>query len=130
MRVEIREGGDGVACWNTEAITAYATAVDEREAQLAAANPDLDVSPGLVMCYGCEVMDYQMGTRCTASLTRTVYRVRGEIGPRAEDAEASLSEIDGLITRLDADPADDPELVEAQPAPPARSGIRGLFRRG
>ena len=49
-----KQGGDGVACWNAEAITAYAAAVDAREAALASANPDLVVTPGLVKCYGCE----------------------------------------------------------------------------
>ena len=57
MRVEIKQGGDGVSCWNAEAITAYAAAVDAREAALASANPDLDVTPGRVKCYGCQVND-------------------------------------------------------------------------
>jgi len=69
MRVDIKEGGDGVACWNAEAITAYAAVVDAREAALASANPDLDVTPGRVKCYGCQVNDFALGIRCTAELT-------------------------------------------------------------
>ena len=42
MQVDIKEGGDGVACWNAEAITAYAAVVDAREAALASENNDLD----------------------------------------------------------------------------------------
>ena len=63
MRVEIKQGGDGVACWNAEAIAAYAAAVDAREAALAAANPDLVVTPGLVKCYGCEAAGVRHGFR-------------------------------------------------------------------
>ena len=70
MQVDIKEGGDGVACWNAEAITAYAAATDARETALASANPDLIVTPGRVKCYGCQVNDFALGIRCTAELTR------------------------------------------------------------
>ena len=83
MRVEIKEGGDGVACWNRDAIAAYAASIDAREAALGDANPDLVITPGLVKCYGCEVLEYDMGTRCTAELTRTLYAVRRRGGTTA-----------------------------------------------
>ena len=86
MLMEIREGGDGVACWNTDAIAAYVTAINDREAALSDANPDLRVTPGRVKCYGCEVLEFDMGTRCTAELTKTLYAVEGEVGPRRADA--------------------------------------------
>jgi hypothetical protein len=129
MQVEIREGGDGVACWNADSITAYAAGVDEREARLAAANPDLVVSPGRIFCYGCEVLEYDMGTRCTAILTKTLYAVDGEVAPRKEDASASLSQIPGLLTRIDADPATREVPAPEPAAQPPRTGLLGLFGR-
>ena len=133
MQVEIREGGDGVACWNAECIADYAAGVDEREARLRAANPDLVVTPGRIFCYGCEVLEYDMGTRCTAMLTKTLYAVAGEVAPRKEDASASLSQIPGLLTRIDADPTtSQPSSAEppaGTPAQPQRAGLRGLFGR-
>lgn len=136
MQVEIREGGDGILCWNAEAVHAYAASVNEREAQLAAANPDLVVIAGRVHCYGCEVLEYDMGTRCTATLTRTIYTVDGEVAPRREDADASLSQIPGLLTRIDPDPASltpapEPAPLAAPAAPTRRGGLLGrLGRRG
>ena len=59
---------------------------NEREALLAQRNPDLTVKPGVVSCYGCEVMEYDYGIKCTARLTRTRYLVEGELAPRSEDA--------------------------------------------
>lgn len=135
MRSEIRQGGDGVACWNERAITAYVAGVDAREAALGEANPDLVVTPGLVKCYGCEVLEFDMGTRCTAELTRSLYAVDGEVGPRPADASASLSEIPGLLTRIDAETTDD-QTPEIHPAadtttPQRRTGLLGLLgRRG
>jgi len=143
MRVGIKEGGDGVACWNAEAIADYAAAIDAREAALAAANPDLVVTPGLVKCYGCEKLEFDMGIGCTAMLTRTLYSVADEVAPRPADAAGSLSDIAGLRGRIDAASAVDqvPEAHEtaAAPAPapvppsapPRRSGLKGLLgRRG
>ena len=49
-------------------------------------------------------MEYDLGTRCTAVLTKTLYAVRDEVPPRAEDAKGSLSEIDGMVTRIEARP--------------------------
>lgn len=103
MRVDIKDGGDGVACWNAEAISAYAAAVDAREAALTAANPDLVVTSGLVKCYGCETLEFGMGTGCTAKLTRTLYAVAGEVAPRPADAAGSLADIAGLQGRIDAE---------------------------
>ena len=146
MRVEIKQGGDGVSCWNAEAIAAYAAAVDAREAALAAANPDLVVTPGLVKCYGCEQLEFDMGFGCTAKLTRTLYAVADEVAPRPADAAGSLSDITHLHGRIDA--ADAVERVPAthaaapvapvapsapvSPSVPARrSGLKGLLgRRG
>ncbi len=129
MQVEIREGGDGVACWNAEAIAAYAAGVNDREQQLRAANPDLVVTPGRISCYGCEVMEYDMGTRCTAMLTKTLYAVDGEVAPRKEDASASLSQIPGLLTRIDADPSTSEAPAPEPSAQPQRTGLLGLFGR-
>lgn len=137
MRVETKDGGDGVRCWNREAIQSYTDAVDARERQLAGRNPDLTLLPGLVKCYGCEVMEHDYGTKCTASLTRTRYAVGGEIEPRADDAQASLAEIPGLLTRAPdvlaaAKATPGPEVTERpmtlpqQPQAPAR---RKLFGR-
>jgi len=98
MRVEIRAGGDGVACWNSQAIHAYAAGVNEREGLLAGQNPDLVVIPGIVKCYGCEVQEYDYGTKCTAQIIKTLYTVAGEIAPRAADAEGWHREVPGLAT--------------------------------
>ncbi len=134
MRVDIKQGGDGVACWNADAIAAYAASIDAREAALGDANPDLVITPGLVKCYGCEVLEFDMGTRCTAELTRTLYSVVDEVSPRNSDASASLGDIPGLLTRIDAENAVDqtPEIHEAAAAPPPRRpGLMGLLgRRG
>ncbi len=113
MRVETKDGGDGVQCWNRQAIRNYANTVDEQERQLAGRNPDLKLLPGLLKCYGCEVMEHGYGTKCTATLTRTRYGVNGEIEPRAEDAAASLAEVPGLLTRA----PDDVAVAEATPGP-------------
>ncbi len=134
MRVQIKTGGDGVLCWNGEAINAYAATVNDKEARLGQHNPDLKVMPGQVSCYGCEVMEYDYGTKCTARLVRTRYGVEGEIEPRAEDANGSLGEIPGLLTRAPENVAAAPTL---EPVPPERvdpaqnkkSGLRGLFGR-
>lgn len=143
MRVEIKQGGDGVSCWNAEAIAAYAEAVDAREAALAAANPDLVITPGLVKCYGCEQLEFDMGFGCTARLTRTLYAVADEVAPRSADAAGSLADIAHLQGRIDAEDAVEwvPVTHAATPVPPAapvapsaparRSGLRGLLgRRG
>ena len=137
MQVEIRSGGDGVACWNADAIAEYAAAINDRQALLIQTNPDLVVTPGRIHCYGCEVLEFDMGVRCTASLTKTLYAVEGEVRPRKEDASASLSEIPGLLTRIDADPAttdttestETADVVADQVEPSRRSGLRGLFGR-
>jgi len=136
VRVDIRNGGDGVACWNSDAVRAYAAGVTEREDRLAAANPDLVIATGQVKCYGCEVMDHGYGTRCTAVLTHALYSVEGEIAPRAQDAAGSLLEIPGLVSKIEtpaevSDPA--PEVTRAQdngttPAP-SRGGLRRLIGR-
>ena len=127
MQVDIKEGGDGVACWNAEAITAYAAATDARETALASANPDLVVTPGRVKCYGCQVNDFALGIRCTAELTRTLYAVAGEVAPRAADASGSLADIPGLRSRVEE--TDAAPLVAvvtpAAPAPPVISRPRG-----
>jgi len=148
MQVDIKEGGDGVACWNAEAITAYAATVDAREAALASANPDLDVTPGRVKCYGCQVNDFALGIRCTAELTRTLYAVAGEVAPRVADASGSLADIPGLRSRVEetevtplapvitpAAPATSRGDELASPDPPAAPERRGglsrlLGRRG
>lgn len=142
VRVETKAGGDGVLCWNVTALQAYAEQTNAQEARLGAANPDLVVHPGRVTCYGCEVMEYDYGIKCTALLTRTLFVVAGEIEPRAEDADRSVSEIPGLATRApeDVQPAATAEPVIPQPAAaapghtpaaplPKRSGLRGMFGR-
>jgi len=154
MRVGTKDGGDGVRCWNKEAVLAYADQVNAREAQLARGNPDVVVLPGQLVCYGCEVMDYDYGVKCTASLTLTRYAVEGEIPPRAEDAVGSLAEVAGLRHRAPEEIAaqvKSSDLTSAPSAPAAatagsaaasagssvaappqegrRSGLRGLFGR-
>ena len=145
MRVEVKTGGDGVRCWNVAAIQTYAQTMNEREALLAQRNPDLTVKPGVVSCYGCEVMEYDYGIKCTAQLTRTRYAVQGETEPRAEDAAGSLLEIPGLLTRAPSEVEPEPAnagQTTASSGPPAtsagahatapeskRSGLRGLFGR-
>ena len=92
MHLGIKDGGDGVPCWNRQAVTAHVDEVNRREQQVAERNPDVVVLPGRLVCYGCEVMEFDYGIKCTASLTRTRYVVDGEIEPRAEDAAGSLLE--------------------------------------
>ena len=138
MRVDIRSGGDGVACWNGDAVRAYAAGVTEREERLAAANPDLVVTTGQVKCYGCEVMDHGYGTRCTAVLTHPLYSVEGEVGPRAQDAAGSLLEVPGFVSKIET-PAEveqpAPAVTRAQdngttaPSTPVRGGLRRLIGR-
>ncbi|MGI3782627.1 MAG: hypothetical protein ACRYG2_17840 [Janthinobacterium lividum] len=138
MRVEIRSGGDGVACWNASAVRAYAAGITQREERLAGANPDLVITTGQVKCYGCEVMDHGYGTRCTAVLTHALYSIEGEIAPRAQDAAGSLLEVPGFVSKVEtpaelAEPA--PAVTRAQdngiptPAAPARGGLRRLIGR-
>jgi hypothetical protein len=124
MQVDIKEGGDGVACWNAEAITAYAAATDARETALASANPDLVVTPGRVKCYGCQVNDFALGIRCTAELTRTLYAVAGEVAPRAADASGSLADIPGLRSRVEETDAA-PLVAVVTPAAPVTSRPQG-----
>ena len=147
MHVGIKDGGDGVRCWNRQAVLAYAEQVNRRETQIAQHNPDVVVLPGRLVCYGCEVMEYDYGIKCTASLTRTRYAVQGETEPRVEDAAGSLLEIEGLRSRAPSDVQPEPTAAR-QPAaassaatPPSpgpadrsateskRSGLRGLFGR-
>ena len=78
MHVGIKDGGDGVPCWNRQAVTAYVDEVNRREQQVAERNPDVVVLPGRLVCYGCEVMEFDYGVRCTATLTRTRFAVAGE----------------------------------------------------
>jgi len=153
MRVGTKDGGDGVRCWNKDAVLAYADQVNAREAQIARENPAVVVLPGQLVCYGCEVMDYDYGVKCTASLTRTRYAVEGETQPRAEDAVGSLAEVVGLRHRAPEEIAaqvKSSDLASAPSAPAAatagsasasagssaaapqegrRSGLRGLFGR-
>ena len=135
MRVDIRSGGDGVACWNSEAVRAHAAGVTEREDRLAAANPDLVITTGQVKCYGCEVMDHGYGTRCTAVLTHALYSVEGEIAPRPQDAAGSLLEIPGLVSKIETPvEAADPTPAATTRAQdngttPARGGLRRLIGR-
>ena len=103
MHVGIKDGGDGVPCWNRQAVTAYVDEVNRREQQVAERNPDVVVLPGRLVCYGCEVMEFDYGVKCTASLTKTRYAVEGETEPRAEDAAGSLLEIEGLRSRAPAE---------------------------
>ena len=142
MRVDIRSGGDGVACWNGDAVRAFAGRATEREERLAAANPDLVVSQGQVKCYGCEVMEHGYGTRCTAVLTLTLYSVEGEIAPREADAKGSLLDVPGLVSKIET-PAElaTPSPVQsagsptgassppAQQTPSVRGGLRRLIGR-
>jgi hypothetical protein len=120
MEICLRDGGDGARCWNVEPIMAHIRGSEARQAQLSRANPDLEVSPGGITCYGCTALDHGQGYGCTARLTQPLYRVRGEIGPRPSDAAASLSTIAGFRGRIDAD------LV--QPGPPAAAGHQARSR--
>lgn len=123
MHVGIKEGGDGVRCWNREAVTAYVDQVNRREAQVAQHNPDVVVLPGRLVCYGCEVMEYDYGIKCTASLTRTRYAVQGETEPRAEDAVGSLAEVEGLRSRA-------PSEVQPEPAAARQPATAGTSSAG
>ncbi len=98
MQAEILAGGDGVKCWNREAIQAYVKKTNEREARLSQQNPDLVIIPGQIKCYGCEAQEYDYGTKCTAHFTKTVFGIVGEIQPRKEDAVGWQREIPGLLT--------------------------------
>lgn len=120
MRVDKKDGGDGVACWNTEAVRSYAAEIDADEARLARDNPDVVVTSGLFRCYGCEKLEWEDGTRCTAELTLTLYRIKGQVAPRSADASASLQVIPGLRSRiLDDEAVAAPETATAT-TPPSR----------
>jgi len=149
MRLGTKDGGDGVRCWNVGAVTAYVDQVNVRESQIARDNPDIVLVPGQLVCYGCEVMEYGYGVKCTAQLTRTRYLVAGEVQPRAEDAAGSLLDVPGLLSRAPQEvtpPPETPQVPAAargagtpapvgapapQPEPPEgrRGGLRGLFGR-
>jgi hypothetical protein len=149
MRVEIKEGGDGVACWNAEPVQRFADANTAVEQEISGANPDVDVVEGSIRCYGCEVQEYHYGTKCTAMLTKTLFVVRGQIEPRPEDAKGSLLEIEGLKgTQPESKglgshngPVEPPtpaatasggERRLAQEPPdrePRKTGLRGMFGR-
>jgi hypothetical protein len=130
MRVEIRAGGEGVACWNRQAIQDFADRTNEREQFLAQHNPDLVVSSGRVKCYGCEVQEYDYGLKCTAELTKTVYAVAGEVQPRAADAVGLHREIPGLVTiKPDSETAPAPTRAGGQNTAPAPAPRRRLFGR-
>lgn len=99
MQVQIREGafsgGEQIACWNGDAIQAYADGVNAKEERLAA-SPDINVTPGTIACNGCVVNQWGNGTMCSAQLTETQFVVIGERSPRDEDAFGSMSEkVDG-----------------------------------
>jgi len=131
MKVETKDGGDGVRCWNVAAIRSYSTSTNAREEQVAADNPDVEVFPGLLRCYGCEVMEYDYGIRCTAELTLTRYAVRDELAPSPADAAASLNQIPDFLLRA---PEAVEKAAETPPAPvqtyaPKKPGLRGLFGR-
>lgn len=128
MHVGIKDGGDGVACWNRQAVASYAEQVNRREQQVAEQNPDVVVLPGRLVCYGCEVMEFDYGVKCTASLTRTRYAVRGETEPRAEDAAGSLLEVEGLRSRAPAELHEqvrEREKAAAVSAPPSSPSAAG-----
>lgn len=147
MRVDIKDGGDGVACWNTEVVRSYAAEIDAEEARLAQDNPDVVVSPGRFRCYGCERLEWEDGTRCTAELTLTLYSVKDQIPPRSADASASLQVVPGLRSRiLDVEavptasspqppragataPSAAPKWKEPPEAEPRKTGLRGLLGR-
>ncbi len=149
MHVGIKDGGDGVPCWNRQAVAAYADEVNRREQQVAERNPDVVVLPGRLVCYGCEVMEFDYGVKCTATLTRTRYAVSGETEPRTEDAAGSLLEVEGMRSRAPEELHEQVRNREkatagASPAPAApapapapqpdrddsrRGGLRGLFGR-
>jgi hypothetical protein len=154
MHVGIKDGGDGVPCWNRQAVTAYVDEVNRREQQVAERNPDVVVLPGRLVCYGCEVMEFDYGVRCTATLTKTRFAVDGETAPRAEDAAGSLLEVEGLLSRAPDELHEQVRNREKAPVggtPPAaterpaasstalpphpgreetrRGGLRGLFGR-
>ena len=154
MHVGIKDGGDGVPCWNRQAVMDHVAEANRREQQVAERNPDVVVLPGRLVCYGCEVMEFDYGVKCTASLTRTRYAVAGEIEPRPEDAAGSLLEVEGLRSRAPAElheqvrdrekasagvpsssasagPAAPPTTLPPHPGrdEPRRGGLRGLFGR-
>jgi len=134
MQVETKDGGDGVRCWNVEAIQAYADQVNQREGWLRERNPDLVVLPGRVKCYGCEVMEYDYGVKCTARLTITRFVVEGELEPRVEDANRGLGEIPGLLTKAPDEVAAAAPVDTGPPEPsvadlPNARKLRGLFGR-
>ena len=134
MKVETKEGGDGVRCWNVAAVQTYADQVNQREAELGARNPDLVIVPGRVSCYGCEVMEYDYGVKCTAHLTVTRYLIKGELEPRTEDARRGLNEIPGLLTKApdDVAAAAPPDTGPPEPSVadlPNAKKLRGLFGR-
>ncbi len=144
MRVDIKSGGDGVACWNAEAIAAYEQTITARESARAEANPDLTVTPARLKCYGCEVMEHGYGTRCTAVMTLTMYAVEGEIAPREADAKGSLLDIPGLVSKIDTpaelespapaasaapSPGQPGPSGRPEPAPSVRGGLRRLIGR-
>ena len=131
MKVETKDGGDGVRCWNVAAIRSYSTSTNAREERVTANNPDVEVFPGLLRCYGCEVMEYDYGIRCTAELTLTRYAVRDELAPTPADAAASLNQIPDFLLRA---PEAVEKVAETPPAPvqtyaAKKPGLRGLFGR-
>lgn len=138
MDIEIKDGGDGVVCWNRDAIEAYAAATANRIATLRERNADLEVVPGRIKCFGCHVQEGNVGTRCTAQLKLTLYGIAGEKGPRASDADAPLQEIPGLTSLQPDSGALSPSLANggrrmiepnSPPVVEPRGRLRNLFGR-
>lgn len=74
-------------------------------------------------------LEYGDGWQCTADLSRTLYAVRDEIGPRPADALAPMTAVAGMRLRLEAGPSPTSEVAEEPAALQAERRSRTWFGR-
>ena len=138
MNVNIRNGGEGVACWNGAAINEYATDISAKETRIATRNPDIEVLAGSIACQGCVLNQHGLGAMCTAQLTKTQYAIIGERLPRPE-VSVVTRQVPGfeLVKPGSRTPNQDSGMQQEQPekntsavAPPAKKHLlKSLIRR-
>lgn len=89
MKVDLYIKSDET-CWNRDAITEYASAINDQEARMRNNDDIVDVIPGKIACRSCNVNGV-LGTVCSAQLTETQYEIRNQRPPLANAAFVAAS---------------------------------------